>query len=73
MTGLSVAYISQMETGARKPKHLPLLADYYGVSVHWLLTGLTNDPAALARAMEQIKGLPEDERATLKVLLESLP
>lgn len=66
--GVSYAYVSRIEAGARRPsvKALRLLAPKLGVSVHWLETGEDDPAESLARLVLEAGGEPLPvEAATL--------
>jgi transcriptional regulator with XRE-family HTH domain len=63
--GVSYAYISRLEAGARDPsvKALRKLAPRLGVSVHWLETGEPDPAEELARLVLEHGGGPLPARA----------
>ena len=58
--GVSYAYLSRLETGARRPsiKALRKLAFKLDVTVHWLETGKVDPAEKLARIVLEHRGRP---------------
>ncbi len=73
--GLSYAYISRVENGARLPsvKALRKLAPKLGVSVHWLETGKSDPSRELAQMVLdlQARAVPRRARELARQVIDS--